>query len=409
MSVATEQKERFHFLDGLRGIAASMIVIHHAFTAQIIKAVAHLKVPVLTDFFTYFTQSGVDLFFVLSGVVLLRPYLRKQREFKTADYFYRRAKRIYPPYFFALLFGALVVWLNNTFPTWYNVNGLTAQFSWPETFRELFIVSFNGSYYNLAWWSLQIEIMFYLAAPLIIFVFPIQDKITSRRIMLSILITLAVIFLLQNLFTEYFEFFHNFYSYTYQVPAFGKFIEYPLCFLLGVYLAAKDFSLKQGLYFAVSGICLLIAALVMFRYAPVFLAGTFAGYEVIQMGVKQPAWIYLSFMHSGYGLFYAGVIILAFNKGSFKKFLSKPIMIWLGERSYSLFLIHFSVFYLTDNIISHFTTDRNAWYGILTRGIGIPLGLFAAMLLFHFVERRQARGLLTGNLFWPWQVGKLNG
>jgi peptidoglycan/LPS O-acetylase OafA/YrhL len=406
MSVAPEQKERFHFLDGLRGIAAMMIVIHHAFTHHIIHAVSFLKVPMLTDFFTYFTQSGVDLFFVLSGVVLLRPYLRKQREFKTLDYFYRRAKRIYPPYFVALLFGALVVWINNTFPTWYNVNGLTAKFSWTETFKELFIVSFNANYYNLAWWSLQIEILFYVVAPFIVLIFPARDKITTRRIVVSIIITLCAIFLAQNLLTEYC---YHLYSYTYQVPAFGKFIEYPLCFLLGVYLAARDFTLKQGLNFLFSGIILLVSALFLFRYAPSFLAGNFFGYEVVQLGVKQPAWIYLSFMHSGYALIYAGVIILAFNKISFKQFLSKPIMIWLGERSYSLFLIHFSVFYLTDNIISHFTTDRSPLYGVLTRGIGIPLGLFAAMLLFHFVERRQARGLLTGNIFWPWQVGKLNG
>jgi peptidoglycan/LPS O-acetylase OafA/YrhL len=404
MSAATEQKERFHFLDGLRGIAATMIVIHHAFTAQVIKLVAHLKIAVLTDFFTYFTQSGVDLFFVLSGVVLLRPYLRKQREFKTADYFYRRAKRIYPPYFVALLFGAFVVWFNNAFPTWYNSNGLRIQFSWLELGKELFIVSFSGNYFNLAWWSLQIEILFYVLAPFVIFIFPAQDKIHTRRISLSIIITIVIVFFLQNFFTDHFS---RLYSYTYQVATIGKFIEYPLCFLLGVFLAAKDFNLRQGIYFICSGIILVTGGLMMFRYAPVYLAGTYAGYKVVQNGLKQPAWIYLSFMHAGYGLFYAGVIVFAFNLVSFKKFLSKPIMIWLGERSYSLFLIHFSVFYLVDNIISHFTTDRNAWYGVLTRGIGIPLGLFAAMLLFYFVERKQARGLLTGNMFWPWQAKKL--
>lgn len=403
--VNSSQKERFHFLDGLRGIAATMIVIHHAFTAHILKAVSYLRMPVLTDFFTYFTQSGVELFFVLSGVVLLRPYLRRQRDFNTWDYFYRRARRIYPPYFAALVFGALVVWFNNRFPTWYNENGLTAVFSWPETFKELFIVSFNSSYYNLAWWSLQIEILFYVVAPFIIFIFPPHDKLHARRIVVSIMLTLATIFLLQNLFTEHFD---RFYSYTYQLPALGKFIEYPLCFLLGVFLATRDFTARQGMYFIAAGIILLGAALFMFRYAPVYFAGHYIGYEVVQMGVKQPAWIYLSFMHSGYGLFYAGVIILAFNKVSFKKLLSRPFMIWLGERSYSLFLIHFSVFYLTDNIISHFTSGRSAIYGILTRGIGIPLGLLAAMLLFHFVERKQARGLLTANYFWPWQARKLN-
>ncbi len=392
-------KERFHFLDGLRGIAASMIVVHHAFTAHIIKSVSYLKIPVLTDLFTYFTQSGVELFFVLSGVVLLRPYLRRQREFETGDYFYRRVKRIYPPYFFALLFGAFVVWFNNKFPTWYNDDGLRAQFSVWETVKETVMFNFDGKYYNLAWWSLQIEMFFYILVPLIVFIFPPGNKVYARRLIISIVSTLLLIFLLQNLFTEYAS---GVYAYTYQVATLGKFIEYMLCFLLGVYLAAKDFNLRQGFNFVVAGVLMLIGSLVMFRHAPEFLAGHYLGYEVIQNGKLQPAWIYLSFMHSGYGLLYAGIIILAFNLSSFKTFLSKPFMIWLGERSYSLFLIHFSVFYLVDNIISHFTPGRTAMYGILTRAIGIPLALFAAMLLFHFVERKYARGLMTDKQFWPW-------
>ncbi len=406
MNVVADTKERFHFLDGLRGIAAIMIVIHHAFTAHIIKLVSPLKIKVLTDFVAYFTQSGVALFFVLSGVVLLRPYLRGQRELHTADYFYRRLKRIYPPYFFALLFGALVVWLNNVFPTWYNEHGLRTKFSWPETVKELFIFSFNGTYYNLAWWSLQLEVFFYLLVPFIVFIFPAGDKVSMRKLVMSVVVTLAVIFLLQHLFTDYLP---QVYSYTYQVATLGKFIEYMLCFLMGVFLALRDFNVRQGCYFLLAGAVMIMGALVMFRYGPTLLAGNYLGYEVVQNGKLQPAWIYLSFMHSGYGLLYAGVIVLAFNLKSLKDFLSKPIMIWLGERSYSLFLIHFSVFYLVDNIVSHFTPGRNALYGILTRGVGIPLALFAAMLLFHFVERRQARGLMTGNMFWPWQVGRLKG
>ncbi len=401
MNVVADTKERFHFLDGLRGIAALMIVIHHAFTAHVLKLVGYLKIRVLTDFFAYFTQSGVDLFFVLSGVVLLRPYLRGQREFNTTDYFLRRAKRIYPPYFFALLFGAFVVWFNNTFPTWYNVDGLRVQFSWWETLKETLIFNFDGIYYNLAWWSLQIEVFFYLLVPFIVFAFPARNKVTMRKLVVSVTVTLAAIFLLQNVFTEYAS---RVYSYTYQVATLGKFIEYMLCFLLGVFLAARDFNAKQGNYFLLAGGVMITGALVMFRYGPDLLSGSYLGYEVVQNGKLQPAWIYLSFMHSGYGLLYAGVIVLAFNVKSFKTFLSKPIMIWLGERSYSLFLIHFSVFYLVDNITSHFMGGRIALYGIITRGVGIPLALLAAMLLFHFVERRQARGLMTGNSFWPWQT-----
>lgn len=404
MNVVADTKERFHFLDGLRGIAASMIVIHHAFTAHIIKLVSPLKLKVLSDFVAYFTQSGVALFFVLSGVVLLRPYLRGQRELHTADYFYRRLKRIYPPYFFALLFGALVVWLNNAFPTWYNIHGLRTRFSWPETFKELFIVSFDGTYYNLAWWSLQLEILFYILAPFIIFLFPRGEKITGRFIVFSIVITLVAIFTLQNILTNNYDAFGQIYSYMYQVANIGKFIEYLVCFLLGVLLAARDFKLKEGYYLVITGAILIVLSLLLFRHAHTLLPDNFIGFGFIPNASEQSLWIYLSFMHSGYGLFYAGIIVLAFNIVSLKRFLSRPLMIWLGERSYSLFLIHFSVFYLVDNIVSHFTPERNALYAVLTRGVGIPLALFAAMLLFHFVERRQARGLMTGNMFWPWQA-----
>jgi peptidoglycan/LPS O-acetylase OafA/YrhL len=106
-------------------------------------------------------------------------------------------------------------------------------------------------------------------------------------------------------------------------------------------------------------------------------------------------------------LVYAGIIILSFYVASFRHFLSRPIMIWLGERSYSLFLVHFSVFYFMDAIAARFTTSRSILYAVFSRGVGIPVALFVAMLLFYFVERWQARGLVTGNMFWPWQAGRL--
>ena len=384
MPEVAQKQERFHFLDGLRGIAASMIVIHHAFTANIVKLIEHLHIPFLGYFFAYFTQSGVDLFFVLSGVVLLRPYLRKQKKFKVVEYFERRIKRIYPPYFFALLFSAFVAWFNTSFPTWYNIRGMRVPFSWLETFKEMFIINHDGIYYNLAWWSLQIEIIFYILVPFIILVFPAPGKINNRNLVITILLTLSASIYLQFFCSDHFS---DVYSLYYNVANAGKFIEYPVCFLMGVFLAAKDFDLKHAYTFIACGLVLIGCS----WYTP--------------PGMQTH---YVPVMHSGYGLVYAGIIIFAFNIQSFKAFLSKPIMIWLGERSYSLFLIHFSAFYLIDNVVSHFTRERNAFYGLATRSISIPLALFLAMLLFHFVERRQARGLLTGTMFWPWQVKELD-
>jgi peptidoglycan/LPS O-acetylase OafA/YrhL len=373
MSVSAEQ-ERFHFLDGLRGIAAFMVVVHHAFTPNIMQFLDKHHIPYVGFFFSFFTQSGVNLFFVLSGVVLLRPYLRQQRSFKAGDYFRRRVKRIYPPYFFALLFTVFVIWFNSTFPTWYNIKGLNVQMTWQEVLKEVFIFNFDGYYYNLSWWSLQIEMLFYVLVPLVILVFPKSDRINNRKLAYIIGGTLIGSIVLQFFFAAYLPHYYS-NSLNWVAFSFFKFADYPLCFVFGALIAARDFNLKQAWLFIAMGLVLLVCAL-----------------------------FYLPAGHSAFGLIYAGVIVLAFNIRSFKRMLSTPFMIWLGERSYSLFLVHYSAFYLVYNIVSHFTPERNLTYGLLTRTLSVPSALFVAMLLFHFVERRQARGLLTANMFWPWQV-----
>jgi peptidoglycan/LPS O-acetylase OafA/YrhL len=136
MSSTVNKQERFHFLDGFRGVAIAMIVLAHAFMSHIIRLIMTLKIPFFSHLFSDFISAGLVLFFVLSGMVILRPYLRKERSFKFGPYWKRRFERLYPPFFFALLFGAFVVWFNSAFPTWYNVKGLRMRFTWWELFKE---------------------------------------------------------------------------------------------------------------------------------------------------------------------------------------------------------------------------------------------------------------------------------
>lgn len=381
MSITADKQERFHFLDGIRGIAAMMIVMHHALSSNIAKLFDHAGLSYVGYFFQNFTQSGVDLFFVLSGVVLLRPYLRGERKLKVFNYFKRRLFRIYPPYIVAVLFGAFVIWFNNRFATWYNERGIHEVFTWPETIKQMGIISFSGRFYNLAWWSLGIEVLFYLFVPLVIIIFPRGSKLTDTRVWLTIAGTVAGTLLLQLGMAKVAPHIYNLDSYFVSI---GRAVDYPVCFLMGILLATRDFNAAHARIFLFSGLALIIGGLVLVKYSL----------------------IYYSVLHTGFGLAYAGIITFAFIPGGFRELLSKPLMIWLGERSYSLFLVHFSVFYLVDNLVSHLTPERNATYGILTRGVGIPLGVFAGMLLFHFVERWQARGLVTGHVFWPWQLNK---
>jgi len=76
-------------------------------------------------------------------------------------------------------------------------------------------------------------------------------------------------------------------------------------------------------------------------------------------------------------------------------------MVWLGERSYSLFLFHFTAFAAVNWAVSLISPDKDLGYFFVTRFVGISIAFLGAMLIFHFVERRFARNLVTADQFWP--------
>ncbi len=370
-----DKKERFHFLDGIRGIASFLIVLHHSVTSAVARFFLAHGWPKLATFSVYFTQSGVVLFFVLSGVVLLRPYLRGQRQFDTGQYFYRRIRRIYPPFFVALLFGYLVAVVIKLGPQTYYSNLQLWQWtsiSWRELLRQAPIINYAGIYYNLAWWSLQIEVIFYFLVPIFVLFFIKQRPLSYVRVFSVLLAALALSYWVQ-------QYVSNHYPEVYKTDGtpmnMMRILDAPVSFLLGIFMAKYDMNVVAARILSIFGIIL------------IFVAGNYG-----------------PMINSGYSFLYAGIIVFAFNSTRIQKLFDGPLMIWLGERSYSLFLVHFSVFYLVDYICSLVLPDRTILYGVLTRGIGIPVALLCAMLLFHFVERKQASGLITGHIFWPWNI-----
>lgn len=377
------KQKRLHFIDGFRGIAASMVVLTHSFTSNIIDLINRYHIPYLADYFKNFMQSGVVLFFVLSAVVLFRPYFRFGREFKAGEYFNRRFFRIYPTYLCAVILGSFAIWFNNNYPTWYNILGAKARFTWGETFKHLFIINLNGKFYNLAWWSLGIEILFYITFPFILQLWPRRPNLKTKNMLTVVGVMMAVVLVLQFFAARYFP---ETYAIDLYVTTIFRALEFPVCFLAGIYLAAGDFEVKQCRIFIYIGLVLVGVGVMLTR----------------------TSFIFTSITNAGYGLFYAGLIGAAFHANALRTFLSRPFMVWLGERSFSLFLVHYSVFYLVNNLVSRITTERNLTYFLLTRGIGLLASVFVAMLLFTLVERRYARGLMTANMFWPWQAKYLN-
>jgi peptidoglycan/LPS O-acetylase OafA/YrhL len=355
--------QRFHQLDGLRAIACLMVVATHSGMKTVGEVLRTLGPSYFADLVGSFFASGVELFFVLSGSVLLRAYLRDEKPFQPGVYAYRRLSRVYPPYLVCLAISVPLLVVAERFPTWYSAE-ILPPFRWPDFLRQIPLVWPTDVFYNVAWWTLQIEALFYLAAPLVVLAwsgrpFRVGTALAVGAVCLVISLIDPAVWLPRL---------------AEAAPLVFKTLRFSFCFFMGVVIAKTDLSPRVAWLLVAAGAVWVLLAPVVPRI----------GFPV------------------GFGLLYGGILALALRPDTrLARWLSQPLLVWLGERSYSMFLVHFTVFYLTNYVVSLFVPGRNAVYGVLTRGIGLPLAMLAAMVLFHVVERRFARGLVTADCFWP--------
>lgn len=136
------QKERYGEIDALRGIAALMVVVFHFSKAK-------------TDsIFLRFGVTGVDLFFIISGFVILMT-LEKTRHWK--DFVISRLSRLYPTYWACVTLTAIIV---------------ITKFFLQEPFSKLaFVYGANltmfQQYFHVAdldapYWTMLVEMIFYV-------------------------------------------------------------------------------------------------------------------------------------------------------------------------------------------------------------------------------------------------------
>ncbi|WP_375419534.1 acyltransferase family protein [uncultured Hymenobacter sp.] len=93
-----DSKRHYEILDGLRGVAALMVVVFHLFEAS---ATSHL------DQLINHGYLAVDFFFVLSGFVIGYAYDDRWGKMTVADFFKRRLIRLHPMILMGMIIGAI--------------------------------------------------------------------------------------------------------------------------------------------------------------------------------------------------------------------------------------------------------------------------------------------------------------
>ncbi len=184
-------------IDGLRCLAIAAVLVFHLAGYVAEKSPAPFAPSVFDARFYQLLRTGhigVQLFFILSGFVVAMPFaahhLRNARPVNLGRYFLRRLTRIEPPYVIALIF-----WL-----TAFGVSGL-GEARFPVLLKHfpasLFYLH-NAIYHQPSLvmppaWSLEIEIQFYLLAPLLALVYAIRRSVLRRTILLIAIFILRLL------------------------------------------------------------------------------------------------------------------------------------------------------------------------------------------------------------------------
>ena len=103
-SVYLASKPRYEILDGLRGVAALLVVAYHLFETYYHGAPTQ---PINHGYL------AVDFFFVLSGFVIGYAYDDRWGRMSTWSFFKRRLIRLHPMVIFGTLFGALLFYFGS--------------------------------------------------------------------------------------------------------------------------------------------------------------------------------------------------------------------------------------------------------------------------------------------------------
>ncbi|MEV8041858.1 acyltransferase [Arthrobacter sp. NPDC080082] len=340
-------------LDGLRGLAALVVVACHALSTLpwVGRVVSNDRSTRLTssEMWAVFSPlhvlwngtPAVHVFFVLSGFVLILPFTKSLPGRSWAPYYAKRLLRLYLPAWAALALAVVLMLLIPRTPSplqspWADMYVTTPDPG--QVFRDALLL-LNASTINTPLWTLRWEVAFSLLLPLYVFL-----ALRWRRfwhLKLAIALGLAVI------------------GGVFHIEA----LIYMPIFAIGSILGAERERIRELTSAWPRVIWLLLAAVGLYLANAEWISPEppISGIEaVITVG--------------------ATLIVLVFLlSGSAKKLGDTALAQWLGRVSFSLYLVHLPI------ILAAAT---------LLRGVSLPLGLVlgvaasfgVAELFFRYVE-----------------------
>lgn len=342
------EPKKFQYIDSLRGIAVSLVILVHVsfiYDSQVLE-----YLPTLVHEFFRNGQLGVQLFFIASALTLTMSWNNRLDETKRIKkFFIRRFFRIAPLFYLAIIYFTFDIFLGFDFTNIDLANIPLKKMVTSFLFiNGLFPTHING--YVPGGWSITVEFMFYAMAP---FLF---SRIRSLNASISfVLFSLIGCFFINTYilgsFTNHEEFLY--YNIISQLPIFAIGI---LCYWV--------INNKQE-YISKKNLVLLAATLFLFCYLTV-------PYHFI------------------YSLVFAIIVIIQ-SKDPIK-LLSNNILAKVGKVSFSMYLVHFAVLSILDklnwiDILPASNSISTVAYIIITYFVVFIAAFTISSLTYKFVEK----------------------
>jgi peptidoglycan/LPS O-acetylase OafA/YrhL len=338
-------------IDGLRFIAIASVVLFHLnwfITSKTGRAEG--AVP-LAEFLSQ-GHIGVQLFFVLSGFVIALPFARghlfNSKVPQLRYYLLRRLTRLEPPYIINLLIRYAMLTLLTAEKAGDLLPHLLASMGYVHN-----LVYGSMSSVNFVAWSLEIELQFYLLAPLITKVFMVRSRFVRRLILISLIFLFPLATYTIGGSSRY----------SLSILSAGQFFLTGFL-LVDVYLTDWGQKPKQSLAWDLVSV-LAWSALLLLLYQ----GGLLEAFIVIP-------------------IFFA--YVAAFRGKFSNKFFCQPPVYIIGGMCYTIYLYHYSVIsaIIRPLLRFQFWSQFPLWLELIVASlILIPVILLVSAVMFVFVEK----------------------
>jgi peptidoglycan/LPS O-acetylase OafA/YrhL len=357
--------DRVASLTGVRAVAAILVVATHA--AYSTGKYTHGYVGLVYSRM----EIGVPIFFVLSGFLLFRPWVASAATASAPPslgrYAWHRVRRIMPAYVVTVIAAYLVYHFRTAGPnpghTWM---GLFRNLTLTQTFTDNYLYSYLHQGLTQMW-SLAVEASFYVALPLMAYLLLVV--LCRRRWRPGLL--LAGLAALAALTPAWLVLVHA----GDWLPDGSKLWlpTYLAWFVGGMVLAVLQFMGVRCYAFAAIPL-----ALVSY-----FIVSTPIGGEP----TTSPAELREALVKAGFYAFIATLMVAPLalgDQGWYARLLASRPMVWLGEISYEIFLIHLVVMEIAMVEVVHYPvyTGSMLTVFVVTLVMTIPL----AWLLHRFTR-----------------------